>query len=149
MDKSKYCQECGKIINVKAVICPHCGVRVLGNNSKIVAALLAFFLGGFGIHKFYLGQTGMGIVYLLFCWTLIPGFIAFIEGIIFLIMSDEVFNQKYIITSNINGQNIISVIAIILIGIFILICTGNVTKEQGLYNINNSNISCEEKYYKN
>lgn len=44
------------------------------------AVLLALFLGGLGIHKFYLGQTGMGIVYLLFCWTYIPSIIAFIEA---------------------------------------------------------------------
>ena len=30
----------------------------LGNKNRIVAALLAFFLGGFGAHKFYLGQIG-------------------------------------------------------------------------------------------
>ncbi len=44
-----------------------------------VAILLALFLGGFGAHKFYLGKTGAGILYLLFCWTLIPSFVALIE----------------------------------------------------------------------
>ena len=44
------------------------------------AVLLALFLGGVGAHKFYLGQTGLGIVYLLFCWTTIPGWIALIEA---------------------------------------------------------------------
>lgn len=33
--------------------------------SKIVAAVLAFFLGWLGIHNFYLGYTGKGIVQLL------------------------------------------------------------------------------------
>ncbi len=46
--------------------------------SKSTAALLAFFLGGLGIHRFYLGQNGVGILYLLFCWTFIPAFIAFL-----------------------------------------------------------------------
>ena len=63
--------------------------------SKLVAALLAFFLGGIGGHKFYLGQPGLGILYLFFCWTLIPGFIAFIEMIILLTMSDHAFNVRY------------------------------------------------------
>ena len=44
--------------------------------SKIVAGLLAIFLGGLGIHKFYLGYTKTGIIFLLILityivWTLI------------------------------------------------------------------------------
>jgi TM2 domain-containing membrane protein YozV len=50
------------------------------SKSPTTAVVLALLLGFFGIHKFYLGQTGLGIVYLLFCWTFIPGFIAFIEA---------------------------------------------------------------------
>lgn len=53
------------------------------NNSKkssTTAVLLALFLGGLGAHKFYMGQTGMGILYLVFCWTYIPSIIAFIEA---------------------------------------------------------------------
>lgn len=50
--------------------------------NKIVYCVLAFFLGGIGIHKFYAGKIGTGILYILFCWTFIPGFIAFIEFII-------------------------------------------------------------------
>lgn len=67
----------------------------VGEKSRIIAALLAFFLGGFGIHKFYLGQIGWGIVYLLFCWTFIPSIVAFIEFIIYLCTSDEDFARKY------------------------------------------------------
>lgn len=50
--------------------------------NKVVYCLLAFFLGGIGIHKFYAGKIGSGILYILFCWTFIPSFIAFIEFII-------------------------------------------------------------------
>jgi TM2 domain-containing membrane protein YozV len=66
-----------------------------GNKSRIVAAILAFFLGGLGIHKFYLGQIGWGIIYLIFCWTFIPSIVAFIEFIIYLCTSDEDFAKKY------------------------------------------------------
>jgi TM2 domain-containing membrane protein YozV len=43
------------------------------------AILLAFFLGSFGAHRFYLGETGMGLLYLIFCWTFIPHLISFVE----------------------------------------------------------------------
>ena len=43
------------------------------------AILLDLFLGGIGAHRFYLGQVGLGIAYLLFCWTGIPGLVALID----------------------------------------------------------------------
>jgi TM2 domain len=71
----KYCHECGAIIRVKAEICPTCGVRqpiVYGTSwlssfqpglpsgrNRLVATLFAAFLGGLGIHEFYLGQAGL------------------------------------------------------------------------------------------
>ncbi len=104
----KFCTECGEVINEKAEICPKCGVRqgstTSSNNgivsapngkTRITAALLAFFLGGLGAHKFYLGNVGMGILYLLMCWTFIPAIVAFIEFIILITMSDDVFIAKY------------------------------------------------------
>ena len=63
--------------------------------NKIVAGLLAILTGGLGIHKFYLGQSGKGILYLLFCWTYIPGLLGFIEGITILCSNDENFQIKY------------------------------------------------------
>ncbi|MBD5026854.1 NINE protein, partial [Xanthomonas citri pv. citri] len=38
---------------------------MVSKKNKIVAALLAFFFGGLGIHKFYLGRVGQGILYIL------------------------------------------------------------------------------------
>ena len=62
--------------------------------SKIAAGILGIFLGGIGAHKFYLGKIGMGILYLVFCWTGIPAFVGFIEGIIYLCSNDENFQLK-------------------------------------------------------
>ncbi len=62
---------------------------------KNTAAVLAFFFGGVGAHKFYLGQTGAGIVYLAFAWTLIPFFISFIEFIVLALMDREEFNRRF------------------------------------------------------
>jgi TM2 domain-containing membrane protein YozV len=95
----KYCSDCGSVISGRAEICPRCGVRQTPSfgqgRNRVVAALLAIFLGGFGIHKFYLGRIGQGILCLIFCWTFIPGLVGFIEGIIYLAMNDFTFNKKY------------------------------------------------------
>ena len=75
-------------------------------NTKIVAAVLAFFLGAFGAHKFYLGITKPAIIMLCvsiggFILVGIPtiamGVIAFIEFIIYLTKSDEEFTRIYVI----------------------------------------------------
>ena len=77
-----------------------------GDKNKIVAALLALFLGWLGVHKFYLGKTTAGIIMAL-CGTIgwlllaippmIIGVIAFIEFIIYLIKSDAEFNRDYVV----------------------------------------------------
>lgn len=63
--------------------------------NKVTAALFALFLGPLGIHRFYLNQTGKGIMYLLFCWFPVVWLIAFIDFFVFLFMSDEDFDRKY------------------------------------------------------
>ena len=78
----------------------------MDSKSKIAAGLLAIFLGSLGIHKFYLGYSGAGIVMLLV--TLLAGIvtlglaaaimslIALIEGIIYLTKTDEQFYYTYV-----------------------------------------------------
>jgi TM2 domain-containing membrane protein YozV len=96
----KYCESCGQVIKIRAELCPKCGVRqraAAGSSekSKVAAGLLGIFLGGIGVHKFYLGQTGLGVVYLVCCWTFIPAIVGFVEGIVLLSMNDQRFAEKY------------------------------------------------------
>lgn len=72
-----FCHNCGAEVGEKAVVCVKCGVAVNAGSSSsvqigpvsdkewLVALLLAFFLGVFGIHRFYTGHIGIGIVQLL------------------------------------------------------------------------------------
>jgi TM2 domain-containing membrane protein YozV len=92
-----HCRECGSQIARSATNCPKCGglQRAAGHRkSRGVAAVLAFFLGGFGIHRFYLGQW-WGLFYLLFFWTFIPAIVAFVECIVFLCTSEDSWAEKY------------------------------------------------------
>ena len=61
--------------------------------NKLVAALLAFFLGGFGVHHFYLGSTMAGVICLVTCGGC--GILSLIEFILLLIMSEDDFDKKY------------------------------------------------------
>ncbi len=61
----------------------------------MTAALLAIFLGSFGLHKFYLGQVVWGLLYLFLFWSSISMIVGFIEGIYYLTMSDKDFEAKY------------------------------------------------------
>ena len=62
--------------------------------SKVAAGILGILLGGIGVHKFYMGKIGMGILYLCFCWTGVPAIIGFIEGIVYLCSNNENFQLK-------------------------------------------------------
>lgn len=79
-------------------------VRAADGKNKLAAALLAFFLGIFGVHKFYLGYTAQGLIMLLVAVfgaiiifpTAIIGVIAFIEFIIYLTKSEAEFEEIYV-----------------------------------------------------
>lgn len=73
-------------------------METIRQKNKTVALLLAFFLGGFGAHKFYLGRTTAGVLYIVFCWTFVPAFLALIDFFTLLFMNDTKFKQEY------NGQ---------------------------------------------
>ena len=66
----KYCQNCGSETNAAAEICTKCGVRLavsaseLPEKSRMAAGLLGIFLGGLGVHRFYLGYIPIGVAQL-------------------------------------------------------------------------------------
>lgn len=68
------------------------------SNKKVVAGILGILLGGFGVHKFYLGYTKEGVIQLVITIATcgILGFLGLIEGIIYLTKSDEEFDKTYV-----------------------------------------------------
>lgn len=66
-------------------------------NKKVVAGILALLLGSLGIHKFYLGYTKEGIIQIVASIVTcgIAGIIPFVEGIMYLVKSDEEFYKTY------------------------------------------------------
>ena len=61
--------------------------------NKLVAALLAFFLGSLGVHHFYLGSMLAGVICLVTCGGC--GILQLVEFIMLLIMSEADFDKKY------------------------------------------------------
>lgn len=67
--------------------------------NKTVAALLAFFLGVLGMHKFYLGRVGSGILWIAVSCTMvglvITGLAGFVQSLMLLSMDESKFQAKY------------------------------------------------------
>ncbi len=74
-ENQKYCTECGALINIKAEICPSCGVRQTfvetinldseSQNRWLLTLLMCWFLGVWGVHRFYTGHIAIGVIQLL------------------------------------------------------------------------------------
>lgn len=103
-----HCPECNNSVSDQATTCPKCGypiIKPIAGTSAIISKplksrsltiFLSLILGGLGAHKFYVDKPGVGLLYLLFCWTFIPSIFGFIEAIQYLWMTEEVFQQKYL-----------------------------------------------------
>ena len=84
----KHCPNCGAETGPDAVLCTRCGVSLTAAmpKSRLAAGILGIFVGGLGIHRFYLGYTGIGIAQI--AVTLVTFGIGalwgFIEGILIL-----------------------------------------------------------------
>ena len=70
-----------------------------GGRNKVAAALLAFFLGPLGIHRFYLGRTGTGVLMLVLSLTVIGLLLtvpwSLIDAIRYLVMPEDEFADRY------------------------------------------------------
>lgn len=71
-EQEKYCFNCGMTIDSKACVCPKCGVsqpdvsrNKVFNQRWLATLLLCWFLGVFGVHRFYLGRVGTGVLMLI------------------------------------------------------------------------------------
>lgn len=94
-DGDKICPHCGKEVKEGAQVCLSCGYSLekstktsnenISTKSKLTAGLLGIFLGGLGIHNFYLGYTGKGIAQIFLNLCCCAGAIwGTIEGILLL-----------------------------------------------------------------
>jgi TM2 domain-containing membrane protein YozV len=82
--------------NTKEFVKGNLELAVQKRKSKKTATILAFpILGGLGIHKFYLGKIGQGIIYFIFSFLIIPSIISLFEFISYLSMSTEKFDNKF------------------------------------------------------
>ncbi|MBO7680460.1 MAG: TM2 domain-containing protein, partial [Thermoguttaceae bacterium] len=128
---NKFCRRCGTALNPEQIVCVKCGTGVAAAQnrpgghaargaagpgygapgydgprggepkSKLTAGLLALLLGGVGVHKFYMGSWGWGIVFVAAVLLtggfggIATGICALVEGILYLTMSQEQFEEKY------------------------------------------------------
>lgn len=113
----KMCKACFAVLHPDAEICPKCGVRQFHPISKVALLLITFFLGAFGAHKFYVGKNIQGVFYLLFCWSGIPGFIAFIEFLVYIFTDEKHLRSRY---SDAHGGAAVAVVAGVA-GAFIMV----------------------------
>ena len=111
---TNHCQTCGKSTVLGQAMCTSCGSS-LGSGqsstskSRVTAGILAIFLGFLGVHKFYLGYKGSGVIMLLL--SLLGGIItcsvslwvmwiiAIIEGILYITKTDAEFETSYVVAT--------------------------------------------------
>lgn len=108
-----FCKACAQVIHPTDITCLRCNTAQGGDVStplitaqsqpepeaktaktKLAATLLALFLGGIGIHKFYMGSWGWGLVYLATFWTWVPALLALAEALRYFALNKKDFQAK-------------------------------------------------------
>lgn len=102
---NSYCPNCGKPVADKAAVCLNCGVSLesgdkkkkgnyLNGQDKVTMAIITFFLGGFGVHNFMMGETKKGIM------KIVGIFLCGISGIFALIDFVKILMGTYVVDPN-------------------------------------------------
>jgi len=89
--------------------------------NKRTLLFLTLVLGWLGAHRFYLGSHVLGILYLLFCWTMIPGLMALLEFLVFLVISNKFLEDNY--TAHNSARDFVPITIFV---IFMLIIASNI-----------------------
>jgi TM2 domain-containing membrane protein YozV len=121
MATGNFCSFCGSSLHDGADDCPGCGLRLAplpAGLNKANLLLLAGLLGGIGAHRFYLRQYGLGALYLLFCWTLLPSIAALVEFFIFLSRSEEELREQF---PAVNDEKVVFAVIFPLVATLVLI----------------------------
>lgn len=82
---------------------PQAAYMPQSGKDKLTTALLAFFLGGFGIQYFYLGKNSAGLLMILFTVLscgIVSGVISLITFIKCLVQTQQEFEQNYVFTTS-------------------------------------------------
>jgi TM2 domain-containing membrane protein YozV len=98
-----FCSHCGKEVSNQAMACPGCAQSFPGKSdpdsspkNRTLMILLIWFLGPFGIHRFYAGKAGTGLLQLLiFCVVIFSIIYAPVDFFIKLIRLDFTYPMFY------------------------------------------------------
>ncbi|MFL1780398.1 TM2 domain-containing protein [Candidatus Hepatincolaceae symbiont of Richtersius coronifer] len=84
-----FCNNCGKELSTLAISCTSCGHPTSKNfhpfiseKNNLIAFLLAIFLGSIGVHRFYVGKIGTGLIMLILTITILGYFISLLWSFI-------------------------------------------------------------------
>ena len=69
----------------------------IADTNQLTAGVLALLLGGLGVHKFYLGAWGWGLVYVVLSWTWVQTGLALLEGVRYLTLREAEFQREAVL----------------------------------------------------